>query len=225
MKPFRRTTRLIWAATIFLALIGIAVVIRRVIVLIPTLRTGYQRPAAGFDSGFARHPILTMVHILPGALFMILGPLQFIPRLRSRHPGFHRWSGRVFLILGAVIGISALMMSFQTTIGGANETAATTLFALIFLFSLGKAYIHIRRREFAQHREWMIRAFAVGLAVATIRPIVGIFFAFSRLTHQTPHEFFGTAFWLGFTIQLLAAEIWINVTRPQFTKLRETHVR
>ena len=225
MTPSRPAIRLVWGTTIFLALIGIAAVTRRVVILIPTLRTGYQPPATVFGSGFARHPILTMVHILPGALFMILGPLQFVPRIRARHIKFHRWSGRVFLILGIVIGISALIMSFQATIGGANETAATTLFALIFLFSLGKAYVHIRRREFARHREWMIRAFAIGLAVATIRPIVGIFFALSRLTHQSPHEFFGTAFWLGFTIQLLVAEIWINVTRPQLTKFRETSAR
>jgi hypothetical protein len=28
-----------------------------------------------------------------------------------------------------------------------------------------------------------------------------------------PHEFFGTAFWIGFTVQMMAAEIWINYTR------------
>lgn len=38
-------------------------------------------------------------------------------------------------------------------------------------------------------------------------------FATSRLTHLTPHEFFGTAFWIGFTMHLAAAEIWINYTR------------
>src|SRR4051794_36269323 len=45
----------------------------------------------------------------------------------------------------------------------------------------------------AQHREWMIRAFGVALGIATTRPIVGVFFAAGRLS---PHEFFGTAFWL-----------------------------
>jgi hypothetical protein len=61
----------------------------------------------------------------------------------------------------------------------------------------------------------MIRVFAIGSAVAAIRPIVGIFFATRKLTHLTPHDFFGIAFWLGFTIQLMAAEIWINYTRPE----------
>ena len=60
----------------------------------------------------------------------------------------------------------------------------------------------------------MIRAFAIGLAVAFVRPIVGAFFATSRITHLGPQSFFGTAFWLGFTIQSIAAEAWINYTRP-----------
>jgi hypothetical protein len=60
----------------------------------------------------------------------------------------------------------------------------------------------------------MIRAFAVGLAIATIRPIMGAFFATRNITHLAPHDFFGTAFWLGFTLHLIAAEIWINYTRP-----------
>jgi hypothetical protein len=29
-----------------------------------------------------------------------------------------------------------------------------------------------------------------------------------------PHQFFGTAFWIGFTLQMMAAEIWINYTKP-----------
>ena len=84
---------------------------------------------------------------------------------------------------------------------------------ILFLFFLLKAFVHIRRREIAAHREWMVRAFAIGLAIATIRPIVGVFFATSRVTHLTPQEFFGTAFWIGFTLHLIVAEAWIYHTR------------
>jgi hypothetical protein len=108
-------------------------------------------------------------------------------------------------------------MSPQMAIGGANETAATMLFAILFLFALCRAFLAIRQGKVAMHREWMIRAFAIGLAVAFVRPIVGVFFATSRITHLTPHDFFGIAFWLGFTIQAIAAEIWINHTRRPIT--------
>ena len=215
MQPRTWLVRALWAAVVFLAIVGIAAIVRRVFALVPTLATGYQPPPDSLDAGFARHPALTLVHILPAFLFMVLAPLQFNSRIRSRKLWWHRWSGRVLVVCGLVIGSSALGMSFQMAIGGANETAATTLFAIVFLFSLCKGFLHIRRRRIAQHREWMIRAFAIGLAVATVRPIVGAFFAFSRLTHQTPREFFGIAFWIGFTLHWIAAESWINYTRPR----------
>jgi len=100
-------------------------------------------------------------------------------------------------------------------IGGISETVATTLFALIFLFALIKAFLHIRKRQIVAHREWMLRAFAIGLAVSTTRPIVGIFFATRSFTKLTVQEYFGTAFWLAFTLHLIMAELWINYTKPK----------
>jgi uncharacterized membrane protein len=210
-KPARR---LLWFAVIFLVLIGVAAVTRRSLVLIwPQRFSGSSsNPAAALDAGFARHVALTFIHILPGALFLALAPFQFFPGVRQKHLQFHRWMGRILVISGVIIGVSALIMSYKMNIGGPNESAATTLFAIVFLICLLKAYRHIRRKEVARHREWMIRAYGVGLGVATTRPIVGMFFAFRKLT---PHEFFGIAFWLGFTITFLAAEAWIDYTRWQ----------
>jgi len=216
MKPNPALVRILWAITLLLMLIGVAIVVRRTVALLaPSPAPANFPEAAAMDAGFAPHPFLTMLHITPGLLFILLAPLQFVRRLRNRKPKLHRWIGRVVLVCGVIIGSSALVMSPQMAIGGPNETAATMLFAIVFLFSLSKAFLHIRRGRVALHREWMIRAFALGFAVASIRPIVGMFFATARLTHLTPHDFFGTAFWLGFTIQLMVAEIWINYTRPR----------
>lgn len=215
--------RTVWTVVISLATIGCAVVLRRIIVLWPVIAHGYHPTVLpsnprlaqlrGVDDIFARHPALVLIHIVPGLFFMVLGPLQFSSTLRTRHLRWHRYSGRVFVACGLVIGVTALVMSFAVpAIGGVNQAAATTLFSILFLFALGKAFWHIHRREIALHREWMIRAFAIGLAVATIRPIVGIFFATSPLTGLMPHEFFGIAFWIGFVLHLIAAESWIHLT-------------
>ena len=217
-----------WTAVIFLAAIGVAVAVRRMIHVVPIAFHGYHpQPTAtnpvaaqfaALDDLFAHYPILTLVHIVPGLLFMVLAPLQFSSTIRVRHTKWHRINGRIVFILGLVIGISALVMSFgMPAIGGVNQAAATTLFGSFFLFAMIKAFRHIRRREVELHREWMIRAFAVGLAVATIRPIIGMFFAVSRFTGLTPHDFFGTAFWIGFTVQLIAAEAWIHATASSRT--------
>jgi uncharacterized membrane protein len=213
MPVSKRASRLLWSSVIFLIVIGVAAVTRRTLVLFWPGRFGAPAsPASALDAGFARHMVLTLIHILPGGLFLTLASLQFVPSIRQKHLQVHRWMGRVLVVCGLIIGVSALVMSYTMNIGGPNETAATTLFAIVFLICLNKGYLHIRRREVERHREWMIRAYGVGLGVATTRPIVGMFFAFRRLT---PHEFFGIAFWLGFTITFLAAEAWVDYTRQR----------
>jgi hypothetical protein len=165
------------------------------------------------DDIFAHSPVLTLIHIIPGLVFMLLGPFQFTSR-------WHRISGRLFLASGMIIGITALVMSFaMPAIGGANQAVATTMFSLFFLYALFKAFQHILQHKITTHREWTIRAYSIGLAVATIRIINGIFFATSSITGLTPHEFFGIGFWMGFVIHLIVAEVWISKTRLVRTKV------
>ena len=212
MAVSKSARRLLWFAVGFFILIGVAVVTRRSLVLIWPAKFGGSsaNPAAALDTGFARHPALTFAHILPGGLFLTLAAFQFMPSVRQKHLELHRWLGRALLVDGLIVGVTALVMSFRMNIGGPNETAATTLFGIVFLTCLIQSYRYIRRKEVARHREWMIRAYAVALGVAVTRPIVGMFFAARRMT---PHEFFGIAFWLGFTTTFLVAEFWIDYTR------------
>src|SRR6266567_2802854 len=69
--------------------------------------SGADRPGGGN----AAHRALTLAHVLPGMLFMVLGPLQFVRRIRSSYPWLHRWTGRAFLIASLIVGCSALAMS------------------------------------------------------------------------------------------------------------------
>src|SRR5215475_7080280 len=213
-------TRLVWVAVIFLALVGVAVATRRAVVLIkPNAMNADKNPAVALDDHFAKEKTLTLLHVIPGMIFMVLGPLQFVRSLRAQHPGVHRWSGRIFLTASAVIGVTGLTMALRGTIGGWDEKSAILIFGSFFLIALGKALWHAMHREFAKHREWMIRGYAVGLAVATIRPIMGGFFAVALMHGRTPQpqNFFGTAFWIGFVAQTIVAEIWIRRSRKRET--------
>src|SRR5256885_2427205 len=177
MDTNRGITRVLWVAVILLALIGVAVATRRASVLVkPGAMNARKNPAAGLDEHFAKEKTLTLLHVLPGMIFMILGPLQFVKRLRAKHPEVHRWSGRIFLTASAVIGVTGLTMAARGTIGGADETAAVFLFGRFFFVAPGKALWHPLDKEVVKHREGMIRGYAGGLAVATNRPVMGGFF-------------------------------------------------
>ncbi|MBV8390085.1 MAG: DUF2306 domain-containing protein [Mucilaginibacter sp.] len=210
--------RRLWGITIFLVLIGIAVVVRRAVFLSHMSMSGNNIPtkSAVPDDGFAAHPQLTLIHITAGLLFMLLAPLQFIKRIRNNYPKTHRTIGYTVLVSGLIIGTTALIMGAIMAIGGLTETLAVTTFGVLFLLSLMKAYLYILKREFDLHREWMIRVLAIGLAVATTRPIMGIFFATSRLTGLTVQQFFGIAFWIAFLLHISFAEYWIRRTRKKY---------
>jgi hypothetical protein len=182
-----------------------------------------SNPAAVLDAHFADHRAITLAHILPAVLFMILGPLQFVGSLRANYPAYHRWSGRVFLAASAIVGTTGLAMSFGKTIGGRDEKAATILFGTLFLASLIMALWYAIHRQFAEHREWMIRGYSIGLAVAAIRPIMGAFFAAAVARGHVPQpgQFFGTAFWIGFALQTIAAELWIRWSRGTAARVAE----
>ena len=99
---------------------------------------------------------MTLLHIVPSLLFVLLVPLQFVSSLRAHHPSVHRWTGRVTLSLGVVLGGSALWLSAHP-VGGLAESTATIFFACLFLFALGKAWRYIRNGRVELHREWATR--------------------------------------------------------------------
>lgn len=183
--------------------ISIAVVIRRVAALASPSRSA-PPPLAHLDQVFASHATLTLGHILPALGFVVVAPLVVF-----RKPAGAHWPERLIYPLGAVVGITAYLMSAYA-IGGWTERSAVIVFDTLFLFSLLKAYLHGRGGGWEAQRRWMLRAIIVLLGIATTRPVMGVFFATSRLTHLKPEQFFGIAFWIGFAINTAAVEAWLR---------------
>jgi hypothetical protein len=95
-------------------------------------------------------------------------------------------------------------------IGGWIERSAVLFFDTLFLYSLARAFAHRQRGDSALKRRWLLRAIAILLGIATTRPVMGVFFATAPATHLLPRQFFGIAFWIGFSINPLVFEIWIR---------------
>jgi uncharacterized membrane protein len=174
-----------------------------------------QAEMVRFDGNYARHPRLALGHVLPGALFLALAPLQFARGLRARRPRVHRWMGRGLLVVAFTSTACALYFGLTTPFGGAAEMVPITLFGALFLFSLGRAWAAIRARDVARHREWMIRAFAVAIGIATVR-LVGLVLDLALTPLGVPVVTgFVVTLWIGWTLTLAAAEHWIRATRPR----------
>ena len=74
-----------------------------------------------------------------------------------------------------------------------------------------------------RHREWMIRWFAVGLAIMVQRVLLTVFIVAVGMTDMRSFwEVFVSAAWLASAIQVMIAEWWIHTSRGDST-LRATN--
>jgi hypothetical protein len=183
----------------FLIAIAVAAVLRRLVALSTPPGPNAPPQLANLDAYFASHAALTYIHILCALAFVSLLPLLFWSRTRGSP-----LLARAFFFLGAVVGLTAYAMSIHA-VGGWLERSAVLFFNTLFLFSLVQAF-----RDGPGREKWMLRAIAIVLGIATTRPVMGVFFATSRLTHLTPQQFFGLAFWIGFSLNALVIEFWLR---------------
>jgi uncharacterized membrane protein len=196
------TTLALGAAVSILALVGVA-----------ASATHYlQEP---YNPGFLRFPTVVALHVVLGGVYLALAPFQFVKRIRSRHLAYHRRIGRLLVAVGVMVGATALFMGFVIPKGGSPERVVIGLFGTVFLVALVKGFVHVRAGRVSLHREWMIRAFAIGLAIATARLI---FYPALLITTTDPSDRrFGTllavALAVAFVFHVSVAELWICVTR------------
>jgi hypothetical protein len=74
-KKINKISSLLKVAMFLLVTIGIVMVIRRLLNLTGLMPPNNKPGFASLDQGFDQHAFTTILHIVPGALFMILGPL------------------------------------------------------------------------------------------------------------------------------------------------------
>ncbi|KAI0536546.1 hypothetical protein GGR58DRAFT_514429 [Xylaria digitata] len=110
--------------------------------------------------------ILHLATIVPGT---ILACFQFVPFIRHKAIIFHRINGYVVVLLSFAGTAGALIIARRSAGGGIDVQLLVGLLAIIFVGSLVIAIINVKRLQIEQHRAWMIRAWASGGTIITLR--------------------------------------------------------
>lgn len=142
-------------------------------------------------------------HLAGGTLTALLGPWQFIARLRKAYPRVHRWTGRVYLsaMLVACVGAAGLI---ATTPGGFALQAAFAATALAWLCTALPGYLAIRAGRIQDHRRWMLRNYIVTLAPMVFRLSIQVP---GMMTLAHPAVLIPTLLWLSWAAPLLVYEL------------------
>jgi len=193
--------------------IAVAVVLRRGGALLRAPKPEAPPQLAALDLFFRSHATVTWIHILCALAFVCLLPFIFWRRTRRSQA-----LERVFFALGFVVGATAYAMNAYA-VGGWIERSAVFFFNTLFIASLARALVLRSRGAHAEKQRWVLRSVAILLGIATTRPVMGVFFATARATHLTPHQFFGVAFWIGFSINTIAIELWLRSRGPEIGRM------
>jgi uncharacterized membrane protein len=99
---------------------------------------------------------LLIPHALAATFALLIGPINFSSRIRQRHLQLHRVLGRIYVIsvfVGAATGVALA--------AGSPGLPGTSMQAAAWIVCTTAALITARNGQIVQHRQWMVRSYAV----------------------------------------------------------------
>ena len=167
---------------------------------------GHPAPPAPAANPAGRAVLVFHAATAGGAL--LLGPWQFFSAIRRRRPRLHRWTGRSYVALCIISSLAGGILAWNVTSG----TVARTGFGLLDIAWLSATLLGYRaavRRDFASHRRWMIRSFALTFAAVTLRLYLPLAFL-PGLSFDLVYPITAWACWVP---NLVIAEAWLRRDR------------
>lgn len=146
------------------------------------------------------------IHVISGMIVILIGPFQFLPKLRNSYLAIHKKLGKIYAY--GILGFAAptgLIMAFYAE-GGMWSTLAFLVMSLLWFYTTIMAILTVKKKKIIEHKKWMFRSYALSFAAVTLRILVPVM----SLSNNLSEEFIivSTA-WLSWGINLIIIETYI----------------
>jgi hypothetical protein len=180
-------TRALWGGVVVLTLVGVAAAVLRLTITTTTLATPpEQRTALSATDQLGAKLTAAGLGATPGT------------------PAYAPVQSEVASIANGYVA------HLRSVIHPAERPTIASV-SMLVVRSASRAYIAIRRKDVARHREWMIRSYAFLIGIATVRVVALPLPLFLRAEHLWLAVM--TSWWLGWSMTLVVAEVWIRSAR------------
>ena len=159
-------------------------------------------------------------HGISAALALLLGPLQFSSRLRRRHLGWHRISGRLYVAgvtVGVPLGIVIEAIKYRNGVAPLRLLIGTIGFGSTFMVTTAMGFMLARSGHIAEHQRWMTRSFAVALVFVEVR--CADYLSWLGRLIDVPGNFLEahsiSDLWMYVALSLTAAELILRYGKPK----------
>jgi len=143
------------------------------------------------------------IHVFSSMFALMAGFSQFSKKLLHTKPILHRRLGYAYVInIMCITGPAGLVMSFYAN-GGLLSRIAFVMLSVLWMFFTATAVYKAIKKDFAAHRAFMIRSYALTLSALSLRMWKVLF---AEFTNIGPMDRYRIIAWLGWGLNLLIAE-------------------
>lgn len=168
-------------------------------------REGYV--PENFKRGFLDSKIWFIGHILGASAALLLGPVQFWDRFRTKYIKYHRTAGKIFIIGSLVAAVCAFRLNLMYDCKPCRISLG--ILSVLWFVTTAIAWWAIKRKNIKAHRQFMVRSYTAALAFVFIRlfPLLGYKNVFPFLDSQMERR--TTAEWLCWVVPFIIIEIYM----------------
>lgn len=159
-----------------------------------------------YGSYFFSRAVWIFPHVVGGILATLIGPFQFIPRIRNNCIRIHKLLGRIFLLSVMIAGLLSFYLTVTSNFNLPFRLGLGCL-GFVWLSSAIMAYVSIRNKKVELHKEWMVRCYVITFSFTTFRLFLDLFNAVGIGTQEEISTFMS---WLSWAIPLFITELIIQ---------------
>jgi hypothetical protein len=156
------------------------------------LRGDWPLIDGGIRGVVEQFPLRALTHMLIAPIALLVGPLQFIASLRSRHRRLHRMLGRVYVVACVIAGAGGLATALHAS-GGPIAGWGFGALAVCWIGTTLGAWRAAVQRRLELHRLLMRLSYALTFGAVTLRLQIPLGFALGYASYSQ------MSVWLAYT--------------------------
>jgi uncharacterized membrane protein len=157
-------------------------------------------------NGIKPYLFIFYIHVYSAIFSLLAGFTQFNSKLLKNYPVIHKTIGKLyFLTVLFLAAPSGFFIGLSANGGFYSKVSFVTLSLLWFYFTL-QGFLKIKSKNIQQHREFMLRSFAMAFSAITLRlwKVILVY-----LFQPSPMDLYQIVSWLGWIPNLLLIELYI----------------
>jgi uncharacterized membrane protein len=154
-----------------------------------------------------------VLHIACGIVSILLGLVQLWLGATGRAIALHRVAGKLYVVAVAIGSIAGVYLALTST-GPLGYWSGLLGLSVAWALTTAMAYCAARRRNYQEHKEWMIRSYAVTFAFVTFRLCTRLILTWWALVpHSQASQVEALMAWACWAVPLLLVEPFLHRTK------------